>query len=668
MIEIEAPDGSIVEFPDGTSDDVIVQAMQQNFGPDQGVNRTQKADIAQGFTGTPAPAQADQGADRVVNQPADIPIAQRLAAGVNREFEAISQGVSPTVPFIEDDGTQKFPPVGVVLNRPDGAFLVESQTGKAVPLSEVEDDVVVFTMDDGMRLAFPRDESTRAGFLERFGRLVGLGAAAGSPSRFASKTAQNAATTQRIAQSQEFAIPLSKGQQTQSRAQLAFEEEARQAVRGAPAEREAARFFGSDVESGVQPQAIDRAVDTLATEVGGGQRTVAFARDAAESALEAVRAETQKLKQAAQTRFQEVTRAGKSDPLVFSKDFVANARLRAAQALEDADFRFNATLQRGTAEAMDALNDLAKARPQGEGIPFQMIDKVRRELVKIKAVDPADGEMLRVVRGAYTDFIDDAANTALISGNVDVAQRNKEAINFWRQFRQITDSAVGNESDAVIRKLVSEKFDATVDQTVNWLFGATKVGMTPTAVKTTKRLKQILGAEHQAILDLRQGAFLKAVSVPLGKARKGPQAMANSLNDFLNSDLAKELYKGAEIAKMRRFVGVLRDLVPPTNVTNPSRSGFKGAELLRQATAQVAGLIGLAAGGLEGAILGRFGLPTGADALNVLRVRSATSPQKLSNLIDAARGTPTVKIGAPAAVVLPKATATQDQLTRTSPP
>lgn len=36
-IEIEAPDGSIVEFPDGTTDDVISQAMQQTFGPPTGV-------------------------------------------------------------------------------------------------------------------------------------------------------------------------------------------------------------------------------------------------------------------------------------------------------------------------------------------------------------------------------------------------------------------------------------------------------------------------------------------------------------------------------------------------------------------------------------------------------------------------------------------------------
>ncbi len=653
MIEIEAPDGSIVEFPDGTSDDVIVKAMQQNFGaPDQGVNAPAKADIGQGFTGTPQAVAPDQ----VVNTPQEIPASQALTAGINREFEGISQGVSPTIPFIRnDDGTPKFPPVGVVVTPPGGkALLIESTTGKSVPIEgELEDQIVVFTMDDGMRLAFPRDETTQAGFLERFGRLVGLGAAAGSPARFASRTAQSAATAQRTAAAQEFGVPLSKGQQTQSRAQLAFEEEARQAARGVPAEREAARFFGSDVESGIQPQAVDRAVDDLTAAVGG-ERTVGFPRDAADSALQAVRAETDRLKQAAQTRFQEVTAAGKTDPLVFSKEFVANVRLRANQALSDADFRFNANLQRGTAEAMEALNELAKARPQGEGITFEMIDKVRRELVKIKAIDPADGEMLRIVRQSYTDFIDDAATTALVSGSADVAQANKEAIGFWRQFRQITDSAVGNESDAVIRKLVSEKFDATVDQTVNWLFGATKVGMTPTAVKTTKRLKQILGAESQAIQDLRQGAFLKAVSVPLGKTRKGPQAMANSLNDFLNSDLAKELYKPKEVAKMRRFVGVLRDLVPPTNVTQPSRTAFKGVELMRQGLAQLAGLLGFAAGGLEGAILGRFGFPTGADALNLFRIKSATSSQKLSNIIDAARTTSLTKIGAPAVTGLPE--------------
>lgn len=32
MIQVQAPDGSIVEFPDGTGDDVILRVMQQNFG------------------------------------------------------------------------------------------------------------------------------------------------------------------------------------------------------------------------------------------------------------------------------------------------------------------------------------------------------------------------------------------------------------------------------------------------------------------------------------------------------------------------------------------------------------------------------------------------------------------------------------------------------------
>ena len=35
MIEIEAPDGTIVEFPDGTSRDVMVAAMRKKFGGPQ---------------------------------------------------------------------------------------------------------------------------------------------------------------------------------------------------------------------------------------------------------------------------------------------------------------------------------------------------------------------------------------------------------------------------------------------------------------------------------------------------------------------------------------------------------------------------------------------------------------------------------------------------------
>ena len=52
MIEVEAPDGSIVEFPDGTSDDVMAKAMRQAFSPSQGVGAAEAVTrgAAQGAT------------------------------------------------------------------------------------------------------------------------------------------------------------------------------------------------------------------------------------------------------------------------------------------------------------------------------------------------------------------------------------------------------------------------------------------------------------------------------------------------------------------------------------------------------------------------------------------------------------------------------------------
>lgn len=48
MIEIEAPDGTIVEFPEGTSDEVILRVMRQNFGgPSQQAPQEQGRTIGQ---------------------------------------------------------------------------------------------------------------------------------------------------------------------------------------------------------------------------------------------------------------------------------------------------------------------------------------------------------------------------------------------------------------------------------------------------------------------------------------------------------------------------------------------------------------------------------------------------------------------------------------------
>lgn len=624
--------------------------LPQGFQLDQGVTQTLKADPTGKQVGVPQ-AQDTQ----------EISSIRRLTAGVNREFESIDQGVSPTTPFeTNEDGSLRFPPVGEIVLT-DSGNQIRLEDGSVVPIT---DEVAILTMDDGRKLAFPRTPENRAGRLERFGRLLLLGSAAGAPSRFAGRTAQNVTEIARRKGAAEFGVDLSRGQATQINKTQALEENARQGVLGPPAEKEAARFFGSDTTPGVQPTQVDQAVEGVTETLGAGQRTVPFPKDAAESAMEALRTETARLKTAAEEGFDVVREAGKSDdPLVFSNEFIATVRQRAAQALDDADLILDPKQHPAAAQAMNVLNDLSKVKLTA-GIPFHALDKARRQLVKIKAAsnNRGDGEFLRTIRKSYTDFLEDAANTALISGDPGIAARNREAIGFWRQFRQITDSAVGNESDKVIRSLVSEKFDATVDQTTNWLFGATKVGMTPQAVKTTKRLKELLGADSQAFLDLRQGAFLKAVSVPLGATRKGPQAMATSLNDFLNSDLAKTLYQPQEVAKMRRLVGVLRNLVPPKNVTNPSRSAFKGAELLKSTMANLAGIVGFGAGGLEGAILGRLGFAPVTDATNLFRIKSSIGQQKLSNLIDATRAGPLQKVAAPSSVALPTTTATQDRL------
>lgn len=52
MIEIEAPDGSVVEFPDGTPDDVMAKAMKAAFAPKQGIGAAEAATrgAAQGVT------------------------------------------------------------------------------------------------------------------------------------------------------------------------------------------------------------------------------------------------------------------------------------------------------------------------------------------------------------------------------------------------------------------------------------------------------------------------------------------------------------------------------------------------------------------------------------------------------------------------------------------
>jgi hypothetical protein len=396
----------------------------------------------------------------------------------------------------------------------------------------------------------------------------------------------------RAALGQRFDMPLSRGQATGDPWQQSVEQDLLHGARGRPAQ---------DTMRGFEARQMDRVGEirnALAVRAGPDERDVI---DAAEDVIAGVRREAEGARRAGSAAYQAVEDAG------------AGVRRSSIDSLSDRIARRvsidGVTVDAGTPNAQGALSILRNTfEGAGEGsIPFTTLERARSRMLTLQRAAKRGGTgadqiaMDNVVR-AYDDWLDDTINMALEQGDDAVLDSVKDARRLWREYRQTFLSREGR--DNYIRRIVEE--DLEPDDVARWLFGASRKIGGGTGTGMAKRLKEVLGPDSDEFNAVRRAAWDRVTGGDLG-----PQAMATNIREMVDGKgktLARELFTPAELAEMREFADLLKVMVPDPRATNPSKTSYALARIVKDNMATMTGaLFGGATGGPMGAAAGAEG-------------------------------------------------------------
>lgn len=119
--------------------------------------------------------------------------------------------------------------------------------------------------------------------------------------------------------------------------------------------------------------------------------------------------------------------------------------------------------------------------------------------------------------------------------------------------------------------------DASPDEAVRWLFGASKLGSGGFTSNIAREVRGVLGDTSEDWSMVRQAAWRQLTMKPEGQVQPGPQQVSERILGFFNGPgtrpLAGELFSTEEQALMLRYAGILKRTVPPSgSVNTPARA------------------------------------------------------------------------------------------------
>ena len=244
-----------------------------------------------------------------------------------------------------------------------------------------------------------------------------------------------------------------------------------------------------------QQMAARVAVDDVATEVGGGTRGDQL--DAAQvvtSRLDDIRADEQA---AAKAAYRAADEAGVSVPA----DVATGIYQRIQGKLSDAEIDVTSDLFAKTRGYMQRL----QKRGTGEGgVPLRLIDTFRKDLNRTLArADSEDHRALSIIKTEYDAWVDDVVTAKLFDGDAAGFEDLKKARGLWASYSK---KYMGKDAGSkFIRDMIDQ--DASPEQVMKWMFGASKLGGGRMNSKLAGTLKDVLGAGSDEWNLVRQAAF-----------------------------------------------------------------------------------------------------------------------------------------------------------------
>lgn len=122
------------------------------------------------------------------------------------------------------------------------------------------------------------------------------------------------------------------------------------------------------------------------------------------------------------------------------------------------------------------------------------------------------------------------------------------------------------------------------------------------AVPVALTLKRDLSPESWT--GLRQGMWERITNAGEGRPQFESAALARRISEFLDLDVAKVYFSGAERAQMKILAQVHRQMVQPKGTTNPSGSGYTIARIANKASSNLLAMLGAVHSGFPGLAVG----------------------------------------------------------------
>jgi hypothetical protein len=413
------------------------------------------------------------------------------------------------------------------------------------------------------------------------------------------------ATAQRIRDFRAAGMSGTRGQQTRSRDDLLFEEQARNRARGDFADLVMQAQDQSQARQRVQYQ------QRIAEGFGPQQSVAESANDAGQAVRDSVRAAYSTARNAANRAYAEARRAG----AMFRTDSTAGLGQRVREHAAASRVSVSPRSMPQAADALQLIDDLeagniyglnlAQPRLQGltqqgddvavAGISFDLLEEMRGELVAMRQAaysaqgGARDARAVSSILEAFDDWIDDAANAGLYSGDDAGVEAFKRARAMWSQMRdRFGERGPGDVAGRRIADMLDPNRDIDGVSVANWLYGSASAGRGNDSLALARRLKQVFGANSEQLQAVRQGylARLLGIREPGAQTIEGVNApaqfgidrMITSLENALagrGDEFVRELYTPAQLGDMQRLLRVLKNIQTPRNLRNPSGSGHE---------------------------------------------------------------------------------------------
>lgn len=443
------------------------------------------------------------------------------------------------------------------------------------------------------------------------------------------RQAQEVTTGARQAEAQAFGIPLTRGQASGDVTQIAREEAMRQAARGGAAQRTMSQF---DVQ---QNQAIKDAINerlgsTFAPRVG-----LFTEQQAAGGGLfEMIRGRAEEMRGAAKSLYDKLDLPS----VRVEAETVGNLPGRITSKIQESDFILGPELTPKTNQILTQVETIVPRAGDVEitEVSLKQIEKVRRQISRIaKDAEPgsSDSQAARLVIQEFDSWLDDGIQAGLAKGDPEQLDILKRARSLYKNYKQAFGAGKPMSPDAdaqnAINKIVSK--DLTPTETMNIVFGASKLGDNQTSARIVSKLKTLFGEESLEFENIRSAAFSRLFQDSLGNIKQAP-AIVREIDELTmgkGSAVGKELFTSAQLKQLRDFRSAVSKTITPAEARNPSRTGYEIARLGSD-IARTLGLTGAAqsaATGDLGAASVLAGLSLGGRTLRGMRESSqAISP------------------------------------------